>query len=372
MAILATMWPGWATARRDRHDVPVRRRRRERRSRSRCSLAIGVVLTASPVVYQTVERLQFLKVGAVLVFILVALRSRSIGGRVRRHDADRHELRHVPERGRPRDPRRRARRGRRGRREQPRADQLDPRQGLRHGQVRPADRLAGDRRGGGRAVGRALHVPARRGEPGPLEACGGSGRTSSSSSRSRSSAAIAIIVFSLVAYSTVYGQPGPARGERLRLHRARGRGARRHRSARGSARCSSRSARSASSRPRWASSTTSRGSSPTWSGPATCASSKRWTESRLYFARRLDARSCSARSILLLGLRPAARARDDLDRARRLDHVHLLGLLIVTNRRHLPEPVRVRGFRLAALVWAVALLGTTTAIVGVDQIGNLL
>ena len=36
-------------------------------------LAIGVALTASPVVYQTVERLEFLKIGAVLVFIVVAL-----------------------------------------------------------------------------------------------------------------------------------------------------------------------------------------------------------------------------------------------------------------------------------------------------------
>jgi hypothetical protein len=47
-------------------------------------------------------------------------------------------------------------------------------------------------------------------------------------------------------------------------------------------------------------------------------------------------------------------------------------LLIVTNRRRLPEPVRVRGVRLAALVWAIVLLGTTSLIVGVDQIGKLL
>ena len=36
-------------------------------------LAIGVALTASPVVYQTVEKLQLLKIGAVLVFLVVAL-----------------------------------------------------------------------------------------------------------------------------------------------------------------------------------------------------------------------------------------------------------------------------------------------------------
>ena len=40
---------------------------------------------------------------------------------------------------------------RRRRREQPRAEQLDPRQGLRHGQVRAADRLADHRQGGGGA-----------------------------------------------------------------------------------------------------------------------------------------------------------------------------------------------------------------------------
>jgi hypothetical protein len=47
-------------------------------------------------------------------------------------------------------------------------------------------------------------------------------------------------------------------------------------------------------------------------------------------------------------------------------------LLIVTNRRRLPEPVRVRGGGGGAILWAVVLLGTTSIIVGVDQIGNLL
>ena len=119
----------------------------------------------------------------------------------------RHELRHVPERDRARDPRRRARRGRRRRRQQPRAEQLDPRQGLRHGPLRPAHRLPDHRPRGGRAGRRAPRLPDRRGEPRPLAARGGSARTSSSSCPSRASATVAIIVFSLVAYSTVYQHP---------------------------------------------------------------------------------------------------------------------------------------------------------------------
>jgi hypothetical protein len=71
-AILATMWPGWATAAAtiatfafgggDPNAIAIAG-----------LLAIGVALTASPVVYQTVEKLEFLKVGAVLVLLAVAL-----------------------------------------------------------------------------------------------------------------------------------------------------------------------------------------------------------------------------------------------------------------------------------------------------------
>jgi hypothetical protein len=48
------------------------------------------------------------------------------------------------------------------------------------------------------------------------------------------------------------------------------------------------------------------------------------------------------------------------------------GLLLVTNRRYLSGPVRLSGYRIGILVFAFLLLGTTTAIVGVDQFGNLL
>jgi hypothetical protein len=71
-AILATMWPGWATAAAtiatfafgggDPNAIAIAG-----------LLAIGIALTASPVVYQTVEKLEFVKVGAVLVLLAVAL-----------------------------------------------------------------------------------------------------------------------------------------------------------------------------------------------------------------------------------------------------------------------------------------------------------
>ena len=72
LALLATSWPGWATGAAtvatfafgggDPVVIAVA-----------ALFAIGVILTASPVVYQTVERLEFLKVAAILVFIVVAL-----------------------------------------------------------------------------------------------------------------------------------------------------------------------------------------------------------------------------------------------------------------------------------------------------------
>jgi hypothetical protein len=71
-AVLATMWPGWATSAAtvttfafgggDPNVIAIAG-----------LIAIGAALTASPVVYQTVEKLEFLKIGAVLVFLVVAL-----------------------------------------------------------------------------------------------------------------------------------------------------------------------------------------------------------------------------------------------------------------------------------------------------------
>jgi hypothetical protein len=71
-AVLATMWPGWATSAAtvstfalgfgDPNLIAIIG-----------LLVIGAILTASPVVYQTVEKLEFIKVAAVLVFIVIAL-----------------------------------------------------------------------------------------------------------------------------------------------------------------------------------------------------------------------------------------------------------------------------------------------------------
>ncbi len=47
-------------------------------------------------------------------------------------------------------------------------------------------------------------------------------------------------------------------------------------------------------------------------------------------------------------------------------------LLIAINRTLLPEPLNIRGVRLAALVWAIVMLGATSTVVAIDQIGNVL
>jgi hypothetical protein len=47
-------------------------------------------------------------------------------------------------------------------------------------------------------------------------------------------------------------------------------------------------------------------------------------------------------------------------------------LLVLTNRRYLPEALKLRGYRLAIIGCAIAVLGATTAIVGIDQFGNLI
>jgi hypothetical protein len=47
------------------------------------------------------------------------------------------------------------------------------------------------------------------------------------------------------------------------------------------------------------------------------------------------------------------------------------GLLILINRRILPAPIRVRGVRLVALIWSIALFGTLSVLTFRDQIGKL-
>lgn len=47
------------------------------------------------------------------------------------------------------------------------------------------------------------------------------------------------------------------------------------------------------------------------------------------------------------------------------------GLLMLINRKILPEPIRVRGLRLGALGWSILLFGTLSAITFVTQIQTL-
>ena len=160
LALLATLWPGWATSAAtvttflfgggDPNVIAIG-----------ALLAIGIALTASPVVYQTVERLEFLKVGALLVFIVIALFAAVSATAYEDLSQTVTSFGTFPYGGRPGDPGRRARCGGRGRREQPGPEQLDPRQGVRHGPLRTPDRVTDHRRGGGVAVGPALRLSSR-------------------------------------------------------------------------------------------------------------------------------------------------------------------------------------------------------------------
>jgi len=48
------------------------------------------------------------------------------------------------------------------------------------------------------------------------------------------------------------------------------------------------------------------------------------------------------------------------------------GLLILINRKILPQPIRVRGFRLVALIWSAAPFGVLSVLTFQDRIGELL
>jgi hypothetical protein len=96
-----------------------------------------------------------------------------------------------------------------------------------------------------------------------------------------------------------------------------------------------------------------------------------WTESRLYFTVAWTMLAFGI-FILLLGFdQPLALVTV----ATVLGGVTMFiysFLLIAINRRLLPEPLKIRGVRLAALVWAIVMLGATSTVVAISQIGNLL
>jgi hypothetical protein len=92
----------------------------------------------------------------------------------------------------------------------------------------------------------------------------------------------------------------------------------------------------------------------------------RWTESRLYFAVVWSTIAFGC-TILLLGFdQPLVLVTISTVLGGAIMVVYTC-LLFVTNRRYLPAPIRLRGHRFAVLAFAVLLLGTTTAIVAVDQ-----
>jgi hypothetical protein len=48
------------------------------------------------------------------------------------------------------------------------------------------------------------------------------------------------------------------------------------------------------------------------------------------------------------------------------------GLLIITNRKMLPEAIRIRGVRVAALIWSILLFGVLAFLTFQEQISKLL
>ena len=97
----------------------------------------------------------------------------------------------------------------------------------------------------------------------------------------------------------------------------------------------------------------------------------KWTESRLYFAVVWTMITVGS-AILLFGFdQPLVLLTISTVLGGAIMFVYTC-LLMVTNRRYLPDAIQLRGYRLGVLVFAVLMLGTTTAIVAVDQFGNLL
>jgi hypothetical protein len=98
--------------------------------------------------------------------------------------------------------------------------------------------------------------------------------------------------------------------------------------------------------------------------------SARWTESRLYFAV-VWTMVIVGSSILLMGFdQPLVLVTISTVLGGVIMVVYSC-LLVVTNRRYLPGPLKLRGYRLAIIGFAILLLGTTSTIVGIDQFGNL-
>ena len=170
-------------------------------------LAIGVALTTSPVVYQALEKAEFFKVGLTIVFLAIAVVAGDQRVGVGRSGRQRLQPRDAAdERRRGRDPARRPRVRRRGRGEQPRASPTGS-----------ATRASGWATTSRRSSRRSPASRRRRPSTGSMvrqdeenidrfQRLVQAWPTRSSSSPSGPSASASIIVFSVLAYSTVYGK----------------------------------------------------------------------------------------------------------------------------------------------------------------------
>jgi hypothetical protein len=98
--------------------------------------------------------------------------------------------------------------------------------------------------------------------------------------------------------------------------------------------------------------------------------SKRWSESRIY--------ACVVWGIVLFGVTMLLVGFDQplvlTVLAASLSGVVMFiycGLLIALNRRFLPQPIKIRGIRLGALAWCFAFFGVFSVIYGVEQFKQL-
>ena len=98
--------------------------------------------------------------------------------------------------------------------------------------------------------------------------------------------------------------------------------------------------------------------------------SRRWTESRLYFTV-VWTMVIFGTCILLAGFDQPLVLVTISTVVGGVIMVIYSCLLVVTNRRYLPPELKLRGYRLAVIVFAILLLGVTSSIVAVNQFGNL-
>ena len=170
-------------------------------------LVIGFSLTLAPVVYVALERLIFVKVAAVLILVVLGIAFAIDPRPGARCPADspasarssglelgiglwRHRI------------------CRRGWRAESLSKQLDPRQGIWHGAVRAEAGEPGDRRAAGEGHdGHQLYLRADTREHGSAGEAGGGSPTSSRCSASCWSRFSRSCLTSLLAYSTLFGQP---------------------------------------------------------------------------------------------------------------------------------------------------------------------